>query len=679
MPHQRLKPETFLDEERLAAFKDIIPEAFADNKINWSTLKDALGGEPEDEEKPDEHFGLFWPGKREARKLASRPSKGTLIPVKGEGVKEETTRNNFIEGENLEVLKILRKSYTGRIKMIYIDPPYNTGNDFVYDDDFTEPLNDYLKRTGQIDGEGRPLTTNKKADGRFYSKWLSMMYPRLRLARELLRDDGVIFVSIDDNEVHHLRMMMNEVFGEENHIADFICNTEGHSDNQFDIKINHESILLYSKNSDLENIGFVVDPNTREESNLWKGYAENSITKNGPKNPPSTITLPVGFPCLEEELFLEKTDVPGAFFKDVEATKFISRQITSLYGVTYPIRIDDIHVNYYRLEKSCAVFSGWANADKLKKFIINGCLPIDEPDGHIKFYLSKNGVIYYRKARDKAKNILSVLRNMGTTEKMRAELENDYGIPFQYPKPKELLSYLIDIGITNGIVLDFFAGSGTTGHSIIEYKDTTKIKYILVQLPQELNSLIPEQKTGYDFCIKNNLHANISSITKERIRRVIKKIESKQKEELPALSGEDGEMDLGFKVFKLTSSNYKPWENYHGESIEKVQELFEEYEVPLVDNWKEVEDGLFTEILLLEGFPLDSIVTEKSEYTKNQIRQVKCSFHENSLLVCLDYKLASETIQSLELADGDTFVCLDTAIDDQAKSRLADKGMIKTI
>ena len=140
MPHQRLKPETFLDEERLEALKDIIPEAFADNKINWSILKGALGGELEDEEKPDEHFGLFWPGKGEARKLASRPSKGTLIPVKGEGIKEATTRNIFIEGENLEVLKILRKSYTGRIKMIYIDPPYNTGNDFVYDDDFTEPL-----------------------------------------------------------------------------------------------------------------------------------------------------------------------------------------------------------------------------------------------------------------------------------------------------------------------------------------------------------------------------------------------------------------------------------------------------------------------------------------------------------------------------------------------------------
>ncbi len=182
--------------------------------------------------------------------------------MKGEGIKEETTRNIFIEGENLEVLKILRKSYTGRIKMIYIDPPCNTGNDFVYDNDFTEPLNDYLKRIGQIDGEGRPLTTNKKADGRFHSKWLSMMYPRLRLAWELLRDDGVIFVSIDDNEVHHLRMMMNEVFGEENFKADISWQKRyTRSNNTIDFTTVVEHLLVYAKSEE-----FVVNllPRTNE-------------------------------------------------------------------------------------------------------------------------------------------------------------------------------------------------------------------------------------------------------------------------------------------------------------------------------------------------------------------------------------------------------------------------------
>jgi len=214
MPIEKLRPSFSFDEEKIKQLKEIAPEAFADNQVNWEVLKEALGEYLEEDEQDIEHFGLFWPGKREARRMASIPSKGTLVPCPGEGIDEENTRNIFIEGENLEVLKILQKSYADRIKMIYIDPPYNTGNDFVYDDDFTEPIEEYRRRTGQIDEEGKPLTTNKKADGRFHSKWLSMMYPRLRLAKNLLSDDGVIFVSIDDNEVHNLRMIMNEVFGE---------------------------------------------------------------------------------------------------------------------------------------------------------------------------------------------------------------------------------------------------------------------------------------------------------------------------------------------------------------------------------------------------------------------------------------------------------------------------------
>lgn len=247
MSIERLKPAHFFDEDRLAALKTIAPEAFADGKINWATLKDALGGELEENEADAEHFGLFWPGKREARKMAGKPSAGTLVPA--EGVDEEKTGNIFIEGENLEVLKLLRKSYAGRVKMIYIDPPYNTGNDFVYDDDFTEPLQDYLKRTGQIDGEGRPLTTNKKADGRYHSKWLSMMYPRLRLARELLRDDGVIFVSIDDNEIHHRRILMNEVFGEENRIATIVWQKRYSRENREAIGDVHEYLVCFEKAS----------------------------------------------------------------------------------------------------------------------------------------------------------------------------------------------------------------------------------------------------------------------------------------------------------------------------------------------------------------------------------------------------------------------------------------------
>ena len=219
MSYKRLRPTFTFDAERLEQLKAIAPEAFADGSINWETLHAALGDHLEDEGSDAEHFGLFWPGKRAARRRASEPSIGTLIPMPGEGVNEDTTRNIFIEADNLDALKLLQKAYAGRVKVIYIDPPYNTGNDFVYHDDFREAQDKYLRRTGQISEQGQFLTTNTKADGRYHSSWLSMMYPRLRLARNLLSDEGVIFASIDDNEVQSLRTLMSEIFGEENFIT----------------------------------------------------------------------------------------------------------------------------------------------------------------------------------------------------------------------------------------------------------------------------------------------------------------------------------------------------------------------------------------------------------------------------------------------------------------------------
>jgi len=222
MAISKLRPTFTFDQDRLDTLRAIAPEAFADGKISWDALREALGDHLEDEGRDAEHFGLFWPGKRHARRLASTPSAGALKPAPGEGVNEATTRHLFIEGDNLEVLKLLQKSYAGRVKMIYIDPPYNTGNDFIYSDNFTQPVEEYLRATGQTDEAGCVLVTNRQAGGRYHSNWLNMMYPRLRLARNLLRDDGVIFVSIDDHEVHNLRALMGEVFGEENFVATVI-------------------------------------------------------------------------------------------------------------------------------------------------------------------------------------------------------------------------------------------------------------------------------------------------------------------------------------------------------------------------------------------------------------------------------------------------------------------------
>jgi adenine-specific DNA-methyltransferase len=250
MPVEKFQPIDNLDAERLEALKQLFPEAVADGRIQFDTLRDLLQDAREDDEPDAEHFGLFWHGKREARRLAAQPSRGSLAPTPGEGVDEATTENIFIEGDNLEVLKLLQKSYAGRIKMIYIDPPYNTGNDFIYKDDFKEPLDSYLRRTGQTDDEGALLTSNTRADGRFHSNWLNMIYPRLRLARNLLRDDGVIFVSIADHEIHNLRQVLSEIFGEENFIACVIWqkifspkNTARH------FSEDHDYILVYAKNA----------------------------------------------------------------------------------------------------------------------------------------------------------------------------------------------------------------------------------------------------------------------------------------------------------------------------------------------------------------------------------------------------------------------------------------------
>ena len=249
----------------------------------------------------NERYVLNWAGKAEAFKVLQQSTTATLKPVSDESINFDATENVFIEGENLEVLKVLQKAYYGKIKVIEIDPPYNTGKDsFIYPDSFKESREEYQKRIGEKDEEGLLMKEgyfrkNSKDNGHFHSNWLSMMYPRLFLAKNLMSEDGVIFVHIDDNEVHNLRLIMNEIFGEENFVSCLIWNTDGHTDNQFQVKVNHEYILLYAKKSWNAELGFVVDPNTRKESNLWKGYAENSITKNGSGNPPSEVALPIGF------------------------------------------------------------------------------------------------------------------------------------------------------------------------------------------------------------------------------------------------------------------------------------------------------------------------------------------------------------------------------------------------
>jgi adenine-specific DNA-methyltransferase len=636
MPIEKLRPSFTFDEDRLKELKKITPEAFADGMINWEVLRESLGEYLENESGEIEHFGLFWPGKKEARRIASIPSMGTLIPVYGEGLKADGTsdadgandsHNIFIEGENLEVLKILQKSYAGRIKMIYIDPPYNTGNDFVYDDDFTEPLQEYLRKTGQIDDEGRSLTTNKKADGRFHSKWLSMMYPRLKLARNLLSDDGAIFVSIDDNEGHNLRLILNEIFGEENALTQFVWRTDGNFDNQAKIKKCHEYIMVYTKDLNLFKYPNVIDPSVGEESKLFKDSIRNTIVKNGPKNPISSVTLPVGFPCEFENGIIQKR-------KNI-----------------WPHYNSDAVVRNYKLTNQVVVESGWSSKNIFIDFINNNFKSIKDSKGQeTTLIITKNGTIEATKIRDESYgHVITVLTNMGNTQSTTSQLEKE-GVYFDYPKPVKLIKYLISLINDNSFIcLDFFAGSGTVAEaiSILNNEDNGGRNYILIQLPEPV---------GKDSKAKENNFKDVSTITKFRIRNVLKS---------------------DFRSFRLANSNFNNYSDFKGDKTKNLELYFEETANPLIKD-VDIKD-LILELLLIEGFPLDATIEPDKSFKSNEVQKVSSKICDHCLIICLDRIIKNATLDHLELTGKDIFICFDNAITDHHKLTLSDKGSIKTI
>ncbi|MGE3295878.1 MAG: site-specific DNA-methyltransferase [Porticoccaceae bacterium] len=577
-------------------------------------------------EGPQERYHLNWPGKREALLTANAPIAKTLRPVREESVDFDTTKNLFIEGDNLDALKLLQETYLGKIKMIYIDPPYNTGSDFIYADDFSENTEQFLIRSIQKDEDGNKLIANTESNGRFHSDWLSMIYPRIKLARHLLRDDGVIFVSIGDNEVHNLRRICDEIFGEKNFCAQFIWNTEGNTDNQYEVKVNHEYVISYYKDIEFSStaIGCVVDPNTREDSNLWKGYADNNINKNSPENPPSIIELPIGFPSHEKDLFYPAKSVDEEFFRIVEKDKFISESVKNGYGIEsksgLPVKLDDMEVRDYKLTKPCRIFVGMANKNKLLEFISNKCQAILDEGNPLEFYINSNAAVRYRKQNDKPRNILSVLRNLGTTEKTKNYLRR-MGVFYDYPKPVGLIEYLVKIGCeSEGLIIDFFAGSGTTAEAVMSCnKDGKRRNYILVQAPEQLDPTKKEQKSAYDFCVSQNVEPNLAEISKERIRRV-----GFQIRESASSEGEVG--DVGFRVLKVASSNMR--EVYY-----TPDELRQSQVDAFVDNIKpdRTPEDLLFQVMLDWGVDLALPIEKKAAQGKDVF-----FVDGNALAACFD-------------------------------------------
>ncbi|MHB9014050.1 MAG: site-specific DNA-methyltransferase [Ignavibacteriaceae bacterium] len=553
--------------DKITKLKEIIPEAFTEEKIDWEKLKAALG---EDINFENERYNLNWAGKSDAFRVLQQRTSGTLRPVKDESVNFDKTENVFIEGENLEVLKILQKSYFGKIKMIYIDPPYNTGSDsFIYPDKFSETKDEYLKRIGDKDEEGFLLKEgffrkNSKESGHYHSNWLSMMYPRLYTARNLLREDGVIFVSIDDNEVHNLRMIMNEIFGEENFVGTFIWKRRSSSAlAEKNVSTDHEYIVCFQK---MDSNSFLGNE---------KDYSGYSNPDNDPRGEWVTGDLTVG---------MTKDQRPNQFYVLVNPKT----------GKTYnpnPNRVwAFIPVSMNKLlAENRVIFPDDQNKRPMVKRFKDELKSTSNP---FSTWLAEVGM------------------NSEATREIREILEANI---FSYSKPLSLVKEIIKQTLrTNEIVFDFFAGSGTTAQAVMELnkEDGGNRKFILVQLPEKTDESSEAYKAKY---------FTIADICKERIRRVIEKINRKGAEtqgEIFAPSRLSGEVP-GFKVFKLVPSNFKMWRSDTIETEEDLNKMIDLFDTQIKPDAQRV--NMLYELMLKSGFTLtDKIEKVNGYYSVNE-------------------------------------------------------------
>lgn len=486
--------------------------------INFDVLRQLLGDNAVED--APEAYEFNWVGKQAARAEVLKPIKKTLRPVKEDSVDWDNTQNLYIEGDNLEVLKLLQKSYLGKVKMIYIDPPYNTGKDFIYHDDFAMSVDEYAEASDSVDELGNKYIKNMDSNGRFHSDWCSMIYSRLMVARTLLSEDGVIFISIGEKESANLAKIADEIFGTSNRLAFFCWRTDGNFDNQARIKNCHEYIYLYAKNETQILLPKAIDPNIPKDSKIFKQEIRNTIIKNGPKNPICDVVIPIGFPC-EIENFVIKKD-----------------------SVVWPKYSDDVIIENFKTTNKVVASTGWASRAQLVEFIENDYNPVVDTKGQSTvFVLTKTGAIETIKKRGEVSHVISFLNGMGGTQKATADM-GELGNYFDYPKPVVLMKYLSKMySEKDDIVLDFFSGSATTAHAVMQLnaEDGGNRKFIMVQIPEETPEDSEARKAGYN---------TIPEIARERIRRAGKKI----KEESPLTTAD---LDTGFRVFRLDEGNYE--------------------------------------------------------------------------------------------------------------------------
>ena len=559
-------------QELLRLFPEVHTESGGINfDLLRSSLGDAVNAEPEG-------FGMTWPGKAECTRVVQRQSIATLLPAVGESINWDKTQNVIIEGDNLEVLKVLQKAYLGKVKMIYIDPPYNTGNDFIYPDNFTESLKTYLQYTGQVDDEGRKFSTNTESSGRFHSKWMNMMYSRLSVARELLSEDGVIFISIDDSEVSNLIQMCNDIFGEVNRIGFLptVMNMKGNND-QFGFAGTHEYTLAYARNlASLEELGGI--PLTAEDELDYDLQDAVGRYKKG------ATLMRTGEAGAREKR--PKGFYPIYVSSDLQEMR-LTRESASDFEV-YPVTRDGREMSWRRSPETLA--------KSFSEFIISG---------------TKNSIAFNKKQRleedrvrgKKPKSLLykPEYSSGNGTEQVKSLF--DGARVFDNPKPKALLMDLIRIGCPNGgIVLDFFAGSGSTAHAALELADSgLNVNFVMVQLPEKLKSKVE---------VRGESLISIFDLMRHRILRVVEQLGSKIQNQSAS---------AGFRSFKLAQSNFAVWDadSVEGDEKKLEQQLFAQVEHVLPG--RSSQDVLF-ELMLKSRYPLttpvDSVMIGKCEVWK---------------------------------------------------------------
>lgn len=586
----------------LEALYQIAPSCFTEVKddktgelrhvVNFKTLRQLLGDNTVED--ADEMYQFTWPGKQEARREAARPTTKTLRPVVEDSVDWDHTQNLYIEGDNLEVLKLLQKSYMGKVKMIYIDPPYNTGNDFVYDDDFAASQDDYDLFAGNIDELGNRYRKNTETNGRFHSDWCSMMYSRLMVARSLLTEDGVIFVSIDDNEQRNLKNICDEIFGDKNFLGNItiIVKPEGRRYGSF-AKC-HESCLVYAKDKDL------VECNEIEVEGATYQYFD---------------------------------EIGGFNLKGLRNRNVKAFNSTNRPNLRYPFYVDINHPDQNNLFPVTTIANN--NYVKVEASIIDGLESVwrwgketsEQKKSQLTAYKGPDGIIrIFQKERKLTQTAKTVwidkrfISNKGTKESI--DLLGK-GI-FDYPKPLKLVEQILQIGSEEeSIILDFFSGSSTTAHAVMQLnaEDCGNRKYIMVQLPEETPEDSEARKAGYD---------TIPEIAKERIRRAGKKI----KEESPLTTQK---LDTGFRVFRLADSNF-----------EEVKKAPEEYDQSQLDLFLNNVKSDRTDLDLLFGAMLSWGVQLSLPMTSEEVDgKMIYSVNDGDLVACFADDITENIVKAM--------------------------------